>query len=80
MQELMMQGMHKKLQKSCFRCKKTLDIESSHILQHPKYLIIIFGDIIRNVNKNMCTILFDMQIMIGSHNFSLHASIKHQVP
>ena len=33
---------NEKLRKSCFRCKKnTWDIESSHMLQHPKYLIII---------------------------------------
>ena len=44
MQKLIMQEVHQILQKVCFRCKKnTLYIESNHILQPPKYLIIIIN-------------------------------------
>ena len=41
MQELIKQGMKQKLEKSCFRCKNTWHVESNHLLQPPKYLIIV---------------------------------------
>ena len=41
MQELIKQRMEQKLEKSCFRCKKsTWHVESGYIIQPPKYLII----------------------------------------
>ena len=44
MQVLIMQEVHQILQKVCFRCKKnTWYIESNHIFQPPKYLIIIIN-------------------------------------
>ena len=42
MQELIIQGMQQKLEKSFFLCKKnTWHVEFNHILQAPKYLIIV---------------------------------------
>ena len=41
MQNLIFQGLQQKLQKSCSRCNKnTWHVESSHILQPPKYLLL----------------------------------------
>ena len=42
MQELIMQGMQHKLEKSSYLCKNnTWHVESNDILQPPKYLIIV---------------------------------------
>ena len=83
-QELIMQGMQQKLEKSCFRCKKnTWHVESSYILQPPKYLIIVvnvFRYINNNFTKDRCSIPMDMTLVLGLHKFSLHATIDHHGP
>ena len=46
MQNLILQGLQQKLQKSCSRCNKnTWHVESSYILQPPKYIIIFLIDL-----------------------------------
>ena len=46
MQELIMQGMQQKWERSCFLCKKnTWHVESNYILQPPKYLITVLIDL-----------------------------------
>ena len=84
MKELIKQGMEQKLEKSCFRCKKnTWYVESNHILQPPKYLIIVvnrFRYINTNFTKDRCSIHMDMTLVIGLHKFSLQATINHHGP
>ena len=57
MQELVLENQKQKLYKTCFRYKKeTRHLESKHLSQPPKYLIIIimiFNYINDNVTKNM---------------------------
>ena len=80
MQELIMQGMQQKLEKSCFRCKKnTWYVESNHILEPPNYLIIVvnrFRYIINNFTQDRCSIPMN----IGLHKFSLQATIEYHGP
>ena len=68
MRKLRMQDMQQKSQKTCCRCKKnTWLIESNHILQTTKYLIIIVNlSIYKNNNftKSTCIILMDMNITL----------------
>ena len=84
MQELIMQGMQQKLEKSRFRCKKnTWHVESSYILQPPKYLIIVVNVnryMNNNFTKDRCSIPMDMTVVLGLHKFSLQATIDHHVP
>ena len=84
MQELIKQGMKQKLEKSCFRCKKnTWHVESNHLLQPPKYLVIVvnrFRYINNNFTKDRCSIPMDMTVVLGLHKFSLQATIDHYGP
>ena len=70
--------------KSRFRCKKnTWHVESNHILQPPKYLIIVvdwFRYINNNFTKDRCSIPMDMTVALGLHKFSPQAIIDHQGP
>ena len=75
MQELIMQGMQQKLEKSCFRCKKsTWHVESNYILLPPKYFIVDFNRF-RYINNNFtndkCSIPMDMTVALSLHKFSL---------
>ena len=59
MQNLILEGLQPKLQKSCFRCNKnTRHIESSYILQHPKYLL-LFVNRFRYINNNVTKDRYD---------------------
>ena len=84
MQELIMQGLQQKLEKSCFRCNKnTWHVESNHILQPPNYLLIVvnrFRYINNQFAKDKCSIPMDMTIVLGYHKFSLRATIDHHGP
>ena len=84
MQELLMQGLQQKLEKSCFRCNKnTWHVESNHILQPPNYLIIVvnrFRYINNQFAKDKCSIPMDMTVVLGYHKFSLQATIDHHGP
>ena len=74
MQEFIMQGMHQKLQKSCFRYKKnTWYVESNYILQPPKYLIIIVNRSRyknNNVTEDRCSIPMDITIQSAGYHRS----------
>ena len=63
MQNLILEGLQQKLQKSCSRCNKnTRHIESSYILQPPKYLLLFvnrFRYINNNIAKDRCPIPMD---------------------
>ena len=53
MQNLILEGLQQKLQKSCSRCNKnTRHVESSYILQPPKYLL-LFVNRFRYINNNI---------------------------
>ena len=83
MQELIMQGMQQKLEKSCFRCKKnTWHVEFNYFLQSPKYLIIVVNRFryIDNFTKDRCSIPVDMTVVLSLHKFSLQATIDHHGP
>ena len=84
MQELIMQGMQQKWERSCFRYKKnTWHVESNYILQPPKYLIIVvnqFRYIDKNFTKDRCSIPMDTTVVLGLHKFSLQANIDHHGP
>ena len=84
MQNLILQGLQQKLQKSCSRCNKnTWHVESSYILQHPKYLLLFvnrFRYINNNVTKDRCSIPMDMTVRLGPLKFSLRATIDHHGP
>ena len=84
MQELIMQGLQQKWEKSCFRCNKnTWHVESNHILQPPNYLIIVvnrFRYINNQFAKDKCSIPMDMTVVLGYHKFSLQATIDHHGP
>ena len=84
MQELIMQGLQQKLEKSCFRCNKnTWHVESNDILQPPNYLIIVvnrFRYINNQFAKDKCSIPMDMTVVLGYHKFSLQAIIDHHGP
>ena len=72
------------MQKSCPRCKKnTRHVESSYILQPPKYLLLFvnrFRYINNNVTKDRCPIPMDTTIRLGLLKFSLQATIDHHGP
>ena len=84
MQNLILQGLQQKLQKSCSRCNKnTWHVESSYILQPPKYLLLFvnrFRYINNYVTKDRCTIPMDMTVRLGPLKFSLRATIYHHGP
>ena len=84
MQNLILQGLQQKLQKSCSRCNKnTWNVESNYILQPPKYLLLFvnrFRYINNNVTKDRCSIPMDTTIRLGPLRFSLRATIDHHGP
>ena len=77
-------AMQQKLQKSCYRCdKNTWHVESGHILQPPKYFIVVvnrFKYTNYNFIKDKCPIPMDTTIVLGPHRFSLLATIDHHGP
>ena len=84
MQNLILEGLQQKLQKSCSRCNKnTRHIESSYILQPPKYLLLFvnrFRYINNNITKNRCAIPMDTTVRLGPLKFSIQAIIDHHGP
>ena len=84
MQNLILDGLQQKLQKSCSRCNKnTWHVESSYILQPPKYLLLFvnrFRYINNNVTKDRCPIPMDTTVRLGPLKFSLQAAIDHHGP
>ena len=84
MQNLILEGLQQKLQKSCSRCNKnTRHIESSYILQPPKYLLLFvnrFRYIKNNIIKDRCSIPMDTTVRLGPLKFSLQATIDHHGP
>ena len=84
MQNLILQGSQQKLQKSFSRCNKnTWHVESSYILQPPKYLLLFvnrFRYINNNVVKDRCSIPMDTTFRLGPLKFSLRATIDHHGP
>ena len=84
MQNLILQGLQQKLQKSCSRCNKNIwHVETSYILQPPKYLL-LFVDRFRYINnsdtKERCSIPIDTTVRLGPLKFSLWATIDHHGP
>ena len=77
MQNLILQGLQQKLQKSSSRCNKnTWHVESSYILQPPNYLLLFvnrFRYINNNVTKDRCSIPMATTV-------SLRATIDHHGP
>ena len=84
MQNLILQGLQQKWQKSCYRCKKnTWHVLSSYILQPPKYLLLFvnrFKYINNIVTKDRCSIPMDTTVRLGPLKFSLLATIDHHGP
>ena len=84
MQNLILQWLLQKLQKSCSRCNKnTWHVESSYRSQPPKYLLLFvnrFRYIINNVTKDRCSIYMDTTVRLGPLKFSLRATIDHHGP
>ena len=84
MQNLILQGLQHKLQKSCSRCNENnWHVESSYILQPPKYLLLFvnrFRYINNNVTKDRCSIPMDTTVRLGPLKFSLRATIDHHEP
>ena len=84
MQNLILQGLQQKLQKSCSRCNKnTWHVESRYILQPPKYPLLFvnrFRYIDNNVTKDRCSIPIDTTVRLGPLKFSLQATIDHHGP
>ena len=59
---------------------KRIQYESRHLLQPPKYLIIIDNRLSyanNHFNKNRYTIPLDVNNMLGPHKCNLHATIGH---
>ena len=84
MQNLILEGLQQKLQKSCSRCNmNTQHIESSYILQPPKYLLLFvnrFSYLNNNIIKDRCPIPLDTTVMLGPLKFNLQATIDHHGP
>ena len=84
MQNFILEGLQQKLQKFCSRCNKnTRHIESSYILQPPKYLLLFvnrFRYIYNNITKDRCPIPMDTTVGLGPLKFSLQATIDHHGP
>ena len=84
MQNLILEGLQQKLQKSCSRCNKnTRHIESSYILQPPKYLLHFvnrFRYLNNNITKDRCPVPLDTTVMLGPLKFNLQAIIDHHGP
>ena len=84
MRNLILQRLQKGLQKSCSRCNKnTWHVESSYILQFPKYLLLSFNRFIyinNNVTKNRCSKPMNTTVRLSPFKFSLRATIDHHGP
>ena len=84
MQNLILKGLQQKLQKSCSRCNEnTRHIESSYLLQPPKYLLLFvnrFRYINNNITKDRCPIPMDTTVRLGPLKFCLQATIDHHGP
>ena len=84
MQNLILQGLQPKLQKSCSRCNKnTWHVQSSDMLQPHKHLLLFvnrFRYINNNVTKDRCSILMDTTVRLGPLKFSLRDTIDHHGP
>ena len=84
MQNLILEGLQQKLQKSCSRFNKnTRHIESSYILQPPKYLLLSvnrFRYLNNNITKDRCPIPLDTTVRLGPLKFNLQATIDHHGP
>ena len=84
MQNLILQGLQQKLQKSCSRCNKnTRHVESSYVLKPPKYLLLSvnrFRYINNIVTKDRCSIPIDRTVRLGPLKFSLWATLEHHGP
>ena len=84
MQNLILEGLQQKLQKSCSRCNKnTWHIESSYILQPPKYLLLFanrFRYLNNNITKDRCTIPLDTTVRLGPLKFNLQATLDYHGP
>ena len=83
-QNLILEGLQEKLQKSCSRCNKnTWHVESSYILQPEKYLLLFvnrFRYIYDNVTKDRCPIPMHTTVRLGPLKFNLRATIDHHGP
>ena len=70
--------------KSCSRCNKnTWHVESSYILQPPKYLLLFvnrFRYINNNVTKDRCSIPMDTTVRLGPLKCNLRATKDHHGP
>ena len=84
MLNLILQGLQQKLQKSSSWCNNnTWHVESSYILQPPKYLLLFlnrFRYINNNVAKDRCSIPMDTTVRLGPLKFSLRATIDYHGP
>ena len=83
MQNLILQELQQQLQKCGSRCNKnTWHVESSYILQPPKYLLLFVNRsrYINNVTKDRCSIPMDTTVRLGPLKFSLRATIDHHGP
>ena len=84
MQNLILQGLQQKLQKSCYRCNKnTWHVESSYTLQSPKYLLYFvnrFRYINNNAAKDICSIPMDTTVRLSPLKYILRATIDHHGP
>ena len=84
MQNVILEGLQQKLQKSCSRCNKnTRHVEWSYILQLPKYLLLFvnrFRYINNIVTKDRCPIPMGATVRLGPLILSLHATIDHHGP
>ena len=76
--------LQQKLQKSCSRFNKnTRHVESSYILQPPKYLLLFvnrFRYINNNVTKDRCPIPTDTTVRLGPLKFTLRDTTDHHGP
>ena len=82
-QNLILQGLQQKLQKSSSRFNNTWHVESSYILQPPKYLLLFvnrFRYINNNVTKDRCSIPMDTTVRLGPLKISIQAIIDHHGP
>ena len=72
------------MQKSCSPCNKnTWHVESSYILQPPKYLHLFanrFRYINNDVTKDRCPIPMDTTVRLDPLTFSIRATIDHHGP
>ena len=84
MENFILQGLQQKLQKSCSQCNKnTWYVESSYILQPPKYILLVlnqFRYIINIVTTDRCSMPMDTTIRLSPFKFSPQATIDHHGP